>query len=176
MIAGGVVANRRGSEHEGTPWGSLAVGGVMGAGAALGGHLAYRWGAGGNHADDIVHRAPSGWVDVGPVDGFPEREPVRRDAGDVGVVLVRTGGRVHALAQRCSHLGGPLEDGTVESVDGVDCVVCPWHGSAFTLAGGEPVAGPAVYPQPRFEVREVGGDGGTRVEVRIVPEVARQLG
>ena len=169
-VAGTVVANRRGSDHEGTPWGSLAVTGVMGAGAALGAHLAYRWGAGANHADDVVHRAPSDWVDVGSADDFPDREPVRRDAGDVGVVLIRTNGRVHALAQRCSHLGGPLEDGTVATVDGVDCVVCPWHGSAFTLAGGESVAGPAVYPQPRFEVREA----GARVEIRIVPEVDRQ--
>lgn len=175
-VAAGVVANRRGSDHEGTPWGSLAVGGVMGAGAALGGHLAYRWGAGANHADDIPHLAPSDWVDVGAPDEFPERQPVRRQAGDVGVVVVRTNGRVQALAQRCSHLGGPLEDGTVETIDGVDCVVCPWHGSAFTLAGGESAAGPAVYPQPRFEVREAGADGGTRVQVRVVPEVAHQLG
>jgi nitrite reductase/ring-hydroxylating ferredoxin subunit len=176
VVAGSVVANRRGSEHAGTPWGSLAVGGVVGAGAALGGHLAYRWGAGANHADDVPHRAPSDWVDVGAPGEFPDRTPVRRRVGEVDVVVARGNGRIHALAQRCSHLGGPLDGGTVETIDGTDCVVCPWHGSAFTLAGGESVAGPAVYPQPRFEVREVGVDSGTCIQVRVVPEVAHQLG
>jgi nitrite reductase/ring-hydroxylating ferredoxin subunit len=58
----------------------------------------------------------------------------------------------------CSHLGGPLEDGTLE--DG--CVVCPWHGSRFRLDNGEPVDGPAAIPQPCFETRVRDG----QIEVR----------
>ncbi|MDN3258204.1 Rieske (2Fe-2S) protein, partial [Streptomyces sp. MA25(2023)] len=41
------------------------------------------------------------------------------------LVVRETGGAFHALADRCSHLAGPLSEGTV--ADG--CVECPWHGS-----------------------------------------------
>ena len=46
-------------------------------------------------------------------------------------------GEVCAIAATCSHLGGPLADGTRDG----DTVVCPWHGSRFDLCSGE-VLGP----------------------------------
>jgi nitrite reductase/ring-hydroxylating ferredoxin subunit len=45
-------------------------------------------------------------------------------------------------------------------------VVCPWHGSRFDLCTGEVRAGPAVYPQPRYETRVRSG----LVEIRIAPD------
>jgi nitrite reductase/ring-hydroxylating ferredoxin subunit len=68
-------------------------------------------------------------------------------------VAIRSGGRVHVLADRCSHMSGPLSDG--ELADG--CLTCPWHGSVFRIADGSVARGPATAPQPAFEVREVGG-------------------
>jgi len=64
----------------------------------------------------------------------------------------------YALAERCSHLGGPLADGMLE--DG--CIQCPWHGSRFALEDGRPIDGPASIPQPCFETRVRNG----RIEVR----------
>jgi nitrite reductase/ring-hydroxylating ferredoxin subunit len=84
---------------------------------------------------------------------LPEGEPVRQMAGEVPVVAVRSGGRVHVLANRCSHMSGPLSDG--ELADG--CLTCPWHGSVFRIADGSVARGPATAPQPAFEVREIGG-------------------
>lgn len=44
-----------------------------------------------------------------------------------------------ALADRCSHRGRPLSEGTMEGA----CVTWPWHGSHFDVATGEPTEGPA---------------------------------
>ena len=34
------------------------------------------------------------------------------------------------------------------------CIECPWHGSRFELATGHLKRGPAVYDQPRYEMRK----------------------
>ena len=62
--------------------------------------------------------------------------------GDVPVVVIRDGERVHVLADRCSHLSGPLSDGDYH--DG--CLSCPWHGSTFRVADGSVARGPATAP------------------------------
>ncbi|WP_369154274.1 Rieske 2Fe-2S domain-containing protein [Streptomyces sp. R02] len=133
---------------------------AVGAGGLLGGHLAYRQAAGVNHAEEVPHVVSDGWHRVGGVDEFPAGEAVRCVVDDVPVLVVReTGGEVHALAERCSHLAGPLSEGTV--ADG--CVQCPWHGSVFRLSDGWNVEGPATAPQPAFDTRVVDG----HVEVRL---------
>ena len=65
------------------------------------------------------------------------------------IMVVRDGGEIRALADRCSHRGGPLSDGEIS--DG--CVTCPWHGSVFRLADGSVERGPAAYPQPALDTR-----------------------
>ncbi|MFC8430957.1 Rieske 2Fe-2S domain-containing protein [Streptomyces sp. NPDC057253] len=133
---------------------------AVGAGGMLGGHLAYRQAAGANHAEAVPHLVTPGWHRIGALDDLPPGLPVRRSVDDVPVMVLReTDGTVHALADRCSHLAGPLSEGTVS--DG--CVQCPWHGSVFRLTDGLNVRGPAVAPQPAFEVRVTDG----QVEVRL---------
>jgi len=79
---------------------------------------------------------------------------VRRRVDDLpSFLIVRQRQRVCALAHSCSHLGGPLSEGTLK--DG--SVVCPWHGSEFALDDGRVLNGPATQPQPCFEVRERAG-------------------
>jgi nitrite reductase/ring-hydroxylating ferredoxin subunit/uncharacterized membrane protein len=69
----------------------------------------------------------------------------------VSVLLARSqSGKVCALADVCTHLGGPLSEGSREG----DTVTCPWHGSQFDLCEGTVLQGPAVFAQPRIEVRE----------------------
>jgi nitrite reductase/ring-hydroxylating ferredoxin subunit/uncharacterized membrane protein len=125
-------------------------------GGYLGGDLAYRFGV-------AVNR--QAWAP--PIDDFtpvldsaalPENQPTRVEAAEQALVLVRQGEQVYALAEVCSHLGGPLAEGKIEG----GCVSCPWHGSAFSLADGEVHAGPATAPQPSYEVRVREG----KIEVR----------
>jgi nitrite reductase/ring-hydroxylating ferredoxin subunit len=87
---------------------------------------------------------------------------VRSAHGGAGIVLVRHGGRIHALADRCSHRGCSLGEGAV--ADGA--LTCACHGSRYDLAGGRVLRGPATAPQPVLQTRVREG----RVEVRRPPE------
>lgn len=128
---------------------------LMGA-AYLGGHLTFVRGINVNHT--AFEERPSEWTDVAADTDVPEGKTVKVTAGGASVLLHRADGRLYALASTCSHLGGPLEEGSVSG----GCVTCPWHGSIFRLADGRIVRGPASTPQPTYEARVAGG----RVEVR----------
>jgi nitrite reductase/ring-hydroxylating ferredoxin subunit/uncharacterized membrane protein len=119
----------------------------------LGGHMAYRLAGGANHAEAVPHLVEPGWHHLMTSAEAPEGKLVRHMLGEVPVVAIRTGGTVRVLAERCSHMSGPLSEG--ELSDG--CLTCPWHGSVFRVADGSVARGPATAPQPAFEVREVGG-------------------
>jgi len=67
----------------------------------------------------------------------------------VGIVLIKHKGQVHAMGARCSHMGGPLDEGWVLG----GTLVCPWHGSHYDLETGWPVSGPSACPQPRYVTR-----------------------
>jgi nitrite reductase/ring-hydroxylating ferredoxin subunit len=87
-----------------------------------------------------------------------EGKPLRVKIDDTPIVLVKSGSEVFALAETCSHLGGPLAEGTVEG----QTIQCPWHGSRFSLKDGSVVNGPAVHRQSCLEVRTRDG----QIEVR----------
>ncbi len=94
-----------------------------------------------------------GWQHLMVAADLAEGKVVRQMLGEVPAAAVRLNGAVHVLADRCSHMSGPLSDG--ELADG--CLTCAWHGSMFRLTDGSVAQGPATAPQPAFEVREVGG-------------------
>ena len=123
------------------------------ASGLLGGHISFRLAGGANHAEEVPHLVEPGWQHLMPASDLPEGKPVRQLLGEVPVVAVRTGGAVYVLAERCSHMSGPLSDGQL--ADG--CLTCPWHGSVFRIADGSVARGPATAPQPAFEVREADG-------------------
>ncbi|MFJ3925543.1 Rieske 2Fe-2S domain-containing protein [Streptomyces sp. NPDC090022] len=165
LYAGSFLARARGRTARGKALG-LAGLAVVGAGGALGGHLAFRQAAGANHAEDVDHRVGAGWHPVGLVSDFPVGRVVRATVDGVDVAVVReSGGTVRVLAERCSHMGGPLAEG--ELVDG--CLRCPWHGSLFRLSDGWNVEGPATAPQPAFDTRVT--DGHVEARLRRFHEV-----
>ena len=133
----------------------LSAGGLVAAtaGAYLGGHLALRLGAGASHAEPIGHLAELGWSDLCPLADLPEGRPVRRQLGYLSLLTVRGGAGVRVLSDHCAHLGGPLHQGRLTSVDGATCVVCPWHGSTFRLSDGAVMHGPATARQPAFDTQ-----------------------
>lgn len=51
------------------------------------------------------------------------------------LLLTRVGGQVHAVVNRCPHMGMKMTRG--EICDGV--LKCPWHGSQFDVRTGENV-------------------------------------
>jgi len=68
----------------------------------------------------------------------------------VGVFNVS--GALHAIEAKCTHVGGPLEQGVVSGT----VVTCPWHGSQFDLTSGAVRRGPANRPVRSFPVRAEG--------------------
>jgi nitrite reductase/ring-hydroxylating ferredoxin subunit/uncharacterized membrane protein len=146
---------RRGHGGSGRGLSTTALG-LLGFSGWLGGHLAYARGTGVDvtaFEDEI-----SDWTDaMADVDLLADAPTVAR-VGRNDVLLVRHGGQVQAIADRCSHRGGPLHEG--ELVDG--CIQCPWHASRFVLEDGAIARGPASRPQPAYDARVVDG----RVQVR----------
>ena len=81
------------------------------------------------------------------------------DVEGIYVLVSRSkGGQVCAIANTCTHKGGPLTEGERES----NVVTCPWHGSQFDLCSGEVLRRPAIEPQQRFEAHLREG----KIEVR----------
>jgi nitrite reductase/ring-hydroxylating ferredoxin subunit/uncharacterized membrane protein len=151
------VARRRGHRGRGILLGLLG-GGVASATAYLGGHLVYGRGIGVDWT--AFDRVPKRWTPVIDVDALHDGEPATVEVRGTEILLVRRGGEVLALANRCSHRGGPLAKGELDA----QTVTCPWHGSRFLLATGDVVRGPATSPQPRYETRITEG----KVELRRV--------
>jgi nitrite reductase/ring-hydroxylating ferredoxin subunit len=105
---------------------------------------------------------PTEWTDVCSEAEVAGDRGLLVHAEGVPILLVRSGGQITALADRCSHRGGPLHEGTV----GNGCVTCPWHGSRFRLRDGAVDHGPATRPMSTFDVRVLDG----RVQVRADDE------
>jgi len=131
---------------------------AVSASAVLGGHISFHLAGGANHAEEVPHLVPPGWQHLMLASDLPEGKPVRQLLGEVPVVAVRAGGEVHVLADRCSHMSGPLSEGELSGGEFAGgCLTCPWHGSVFRIADGSVARGPATAPQPAFEAREAGG-------------------
>lgn len=162
LFTASLGARLRGHTLRGKALGFAGLGSVL-AGGYLGGHLAFRQAAGANHVADIPDLFPSGWQDLGPISDFAEGALEHRSVEGVDLLVVRRGQHVDVLANKCSHLSGPLSDGEFRVESGQGCVVCPWHGSTFRLSDGGVVHGPATSPQHRFATRVEGG----RLKVRL---------
>jgi len=151
------TARRRGHRTRGVALSGIGYG-VATFSAWLGGHLSFGKGVGVNQT--AFGSAPKDWTPVLAADALPERELKRGEANGVGVLLVRDGEWIHAIADRCSHRGCSLAQG--ELVD--DAVRCSCHGSTFRLEDGSIVKGPATAPQPAYDARE--SDGTIQVRGR----------
>jgi nitrite reductase/ring-hydroxylating ferredoxin subunit/uncharacterized membrane protein len=160
LFAGSLAARRLGSRALGRTLGLAGMTTLL-TGGYLGGHLSFAEGVGVNNA--FYQHAPDDWTAVMDDSKLPEGSPAKAEVGDATILLYRSGDRVYAIGSRCSHAGGPLEEGKVD--DAARCVQCPWHGSVFRLEDGSVVHGPASVPQAAYDVRVTSG----RIEVRARP-------
>ncbi|WP_131735635.1 Rieske 2Fe-2S domain-containing protein [Actinomadura roseirufa] len=153
LYSASLVARSQGRDGAGRAFGFAGLTALM-AGGYLGGHLAFRQAAGASHADQVAHLVGLGWHDLCPADDLPDGWPVHRRLGYISLFVLRSGDEIHVLADRCSHLAGPLHQGRIVTDDAAEaCVVCPWHGSTFRVRDGSVVHGPATGRQPVFESR-----------------------
>jgi nitrite reductase/ring-hydroxylating ferredoxin subunit/uncharacterized membrane protein len=169
LYVGALVARGRGRETLGLVL-SYAGLGVAGGSAAIGGHMSYALSSGPSHAAAAARALTSDWIDLGPMDDLPDGRPALRTGKGssvaVPLVAVRRGARVDVFVGVCSHLSGPLYEGSVEKVRGTECLVCPSCGSAFDLDSGSPRRGPAANSQEKLEVRMSAGRVTARLATR----------
>lgn len=156
LYATAYVLRRRGSRTSGQT--CALAGYTIAVGSAwLGGDLVYDQRIGVTHA---AIDAPESFAIAARSAELPDNSMTRARLDNADLLLARQHGRVCALAHSCSHLGGPLSEGTLK--DG--SVVCPWHGSEFALDDGHVINGPATQNQPCLDARE--RDGAIEIKAR----------
>jgi nitrite reductase/ring-hydroxylating ferredoxin subunit/uncharacterized membrane protein len=154
------LLRRRGRHRAGAAAGALGAG-LLAISGWLGGHLAY---ARGVSVDTTAFQVfPTQWTDTISEGAISASSAAMSSVRGVAIFLMRTDEGIVAIADRCTHRGGPLHEGEVS--DGV--VTCPWHGSRFSIVDGCVLDGPATRDQPVLEARVRGG----MVQVRRVDEV-----
>jgi nitrite reductase/ring-hydroxylating ferredoxin subunit/uncharacterized membrane protein len=126
-------------------------------GGYLGGELVFNLGS---QVDRHAWRGGGTKWQALDIDSVPEDKPTKAKAGPQTLVVVRHGEKIFALHDTCSHQGCSLSDGKL--VDRGKRIECKCHGSRFELADGSVNRGPAVFPQPRYEVRRSEG----KIEVK----------
>lgn len=169
LYAGSLAARAKGRGPLGRGLAHAGLGVAAGS-AAVGGHMSYSQSAGVSHSATTARALTTDWIDLGPMDDLPEGRPTLRTGKGssvaVPLAVVRRGSRVDVFVATCSHLSGPLDEGTIEDVRGAQCLVCPWHGSAFDLENGQPRRGPSGIAQEKLEVRMSAGRVLARVAAR----------
>jgi nitrite reductase/ring-hydroxylating ferredoxin subunit len=79
-------------------------------------------------------------------------EPSSMKAVDIAgekVCIINIEGNYYAIGNVCTHMGGPLNEGTLQGFE----VECPWHGSKFDVRSGQPTKPPARQPVSSYEVK-----------------------
>lgn len=94
------------------------------------------------------------WTRVAAVGDVGEDAALRVEVAGRAVCVARSGGRLYAVDDTCTHADVSLAEGEVE--DGT--VECWLHGSRFDLATGAPIGLPATVPVATHLITTEGDD------------------
>lgn len=106
-------------------------------------------------------KAQDGYLAVATTAEIPAGQHKVVDAREHSIVVCNVGGVYYALANVCSHDGGPLGEGEVYDYE----IQCPRHGARFDVRTGKVLSFPAVVDVPAYPVK-VEGD---KILVQIPP-------
>jgi 3-phenylpropionate/trans-cinnamate dioxygenase ferredoxin subunit len=93
------------------------------------------------------------WTTVAREQDLVDDQPLAVRAGEQFIAIVRSGGRMFALEDECTHEECPLSDGIVTGTE----LTCYCHGAVFDLRTGEALVGPALRSVRTYRVRVDGG-------------------
>lgn len=94
------------------------------------------------------------FVKVARTSEIPKDEMKAVQVGVEEVMIANVQGTFYAIGNACTHVGGPLAEGTLTD----KIVTCPWHGSKFDVTNGQVVGPPARLPVPVYEVKVQGDE------------------
>jgi nitrite reductase/ring-hydroxylating ferredoxin subunit len=95
-----------------------------------------------------------GYVKVGRVNDFSLGSLKKAMVSGEDVVIGNVGGKLFAIANKCTHRGGPLNEGELEG----NTVTCPWHGGQFDITTGKVLTPPPMRDEASFEIKIEGSD------------------
>ena len=98
-------------------------------------------------------KAVSDFVRVASTSEIPEGKMRKVMVGSQQVLVSNVKGNYCAIGNVCTHMGGPLDQGILDGNE----VQCPWHGSHFDVTNGQVKRGPAMRPEPVYDVKVEGG-------------------
>ncbi|MBV6452154.1 MAG: biphenyl 2,3-dioxygenase [Anaerolineae bacterium] len=89
------------------------------------------------------------FYEIVPASELPNGERLFLEIEDKSLVIFNIAGQYFAIADICTHDGGPLGEGDVEGFN----VICPRHGAEFDMRTGKAVKLPAVEDIPAYPVQ-----------------------
>jgi len=95
----------------------------------------------------------SEFVHVASTGEIPEGKMKKVTVGSQQVLVVNLKGKYYAIGNVCTHVGGPLDRGVLLGQE----VQCPLHGSHFDVTNGQVKRGPAMRPEPVYDVKVENG-------------------
>ena len=104
----------------------------------------------------------SAWQAVATTADIPVGTQKVVEAGEQSLVVCNVAGVYYALANVCSHDGGPLGEGLFYDHE----IQCPRHGARFDVCTGKVLSFPAVVDVPAYPVKVE----GESILVQITPE------
>ena len=113
-----------------------------------------------------MRKARDGFIHAGSLEEIKAAGRVVVNGGHCPILVVYEGGEVHALDNRCPHVGFPLHRGTIE--DGI--LTCHWHHARFDLrSGGTFDLWADDVPTSEVQVRD--GEVWVAADCRLADEV-----
>src|SRR3972149_2108676 len=94
------------------------------------------------------------WVKIAKVGDIPPGTVKVVGSGRRHIALCHVDGGFYAIADVCTHDGGPLGEGELYG----DEIECPRHGARFDVRTGAVLSLPAVKPVASYPVRVEGSD------------------
>src|SRR2546427_5528816 len=99
------------------------------------------------------------FVKVATTDEIPVGQAKLVEVNGIEIAVFNVAGSYHAIANTCTHVGGPLCEGEIEGAE----VTCPWHGGVFDVTTGEVLGPPPGRGVNRYNVRV----DGPEIEVEV---------
>ncbi len=99
------------------------------------------------------------WMNVVKTSAIEPGQSIVIKLDNKSIAIFNTGKRFYAINNACPHLGGPLNEGTLEG----EVVTCPWYGWQYDLKSGCPITTPNVRTYPlRLK--------GDTLQIAVTPE------